>query len=144
MNRIRSSRPPRDQGDAHHLAEWLSRFRCFYYNDEDVLGPVTLWQVREMIDADLLSPDVQVIIEGTDSWYSYVEMEQRTNIHDVPSGIPKLACYYFFREHVYGPMSLSAIFYYIRLGKLPSDVPVCQAGTEDWKCAADFLRSENP
>lgn len=124
------------------LAETLSRYRCYYMHNGEKLGPVTLWQVREMIEADLFDPDVQVILEGSDYWFTYAEQELR--VAPPAAGdtralhaAAKLQCEYIDKSEVRGPMPLLAIFHKIRLGELPADVQVRAQGTQEWRRACD-------
>lgn len=124
------------------LAETLGRYKCYYKHNEETLGPVTLWQVREMIEMDLFDPDVQVILEGSDYWYTYAEQELR--VAPPASGntkalhvAAKLPCYYLHEEKIHGPVSLLVIFHKIRLGELPADVRIRAEGSEEWRRASD-------
>ncbi|MGH8095517.1 MAG: DUF4236 domain-containing protein [Chthoniobacterales bacterium] len=126
----------------HRLLETLSRYRCYYMHNGETLGPVTLWQVREMIEADLFDPDVQVILEGSDYWFTYAEQELRVAppvagdtraLHTAA----KLQCEYIEQGEVRGPVPLLVIFHKIRLGELPADVQVRARGTQEWRRACD-------
>jgi hypothetical protein len=124
------------------LAETLSRYRCYCMHNGEKLGPVTLWQVREMIETDLFDPDVQVILEGSDYWFTYAEQELR--VAPPAAGdtralhaAAKLQCEYIDKGDVRGPMPLLAIFHKIRLGELPADVQVRAQGTQEWRRACD-------
>lgn len=124
------------------LAETLSRYRCYYMHNGEKLGPVSLWQVREMIEADLFDPDVQVILEGSDYWFTYAEQELRVappaaGDRRALHAAAKLQCEYIEQGEVCGPMPLLAIFHKIRLGELPADVQVRAQGTEEWRRACD-------
>lgn len=128
--------------EEHRLAETLGRYKCFYKHNEETIGPVTLWQVREMIEMDLFDPDVQVILEGSDYWYTYAEQELRVA---PPSGgntkvlhaAAKLLCYYLQGDEIHGPVSLLVIFHKIRLGELPLDVQIRAERSEEWRRASD-------
>lgn len=131
------------QEQEERLALALTRYRCFYQHDGETLGPVTLWQVREMIEADLFDPDVQVILEGSDSWMTYAEQELRIappsgNIRALQAAA-KLQCHYSHVGQLHGPVSLLVILHKIRLGELPVDVQVRAQGTEQWKRSCDVV-----
>jgi hypothetical protein len=124
------------------LADLLSRHKCFYRHNDEVIGPVSLWNVREIVESELLTPDVPVILEGADFWYNYAEQELRVapppnaNLQALHAAA-KLTCSYLDRGQVAGPLSLLSIFHMIRSGRLPSDVQISVAGTHDWKRACD-------
>ena len=128
--------------EEHRLAETLGRYKCFYKHNEEMLGPVTLWQVREMIEADLFDPDVQVILEGSDYWYTYAEQElrvapPRSGSSKALHAAAKLQCHYLQGDKIHGPVSLLVIFHKIRLGELPADVQIRAEGTDQWRRASD-------
>jgi hypothetical protein len=128
--------------ETERLASLLARYKCFYAHDDEMVGPVSLWVVREMIDSDLLSPDVQVILEGTDFLHTYVEQELKVA---APPGADvsalerraKIQYFYYDRNIVKGPLSLLGIDYYIKLGRLPAEVQICEVGSVQWKTIAD-------
>jgi len=128
--------------EEQRLAEALSRYRCYYVHNGEKLGPVSLWKVREMIEADLFDPDVQIILEGSDYWFTYAEQELR--IAPPAAGdaralhaAAKLQCEYIEQGEVRGPVPLLVIFHKIRLGELPADVQVRAQGTQEWRRACD-------
>lgn len=128
--------------EEHRLAETLGRYKCFYKHNEEMLGPVTLWQVREMIEADLFDPDVQVILEGSDYWYTYAEQElrvapPRSGSSKALHAAAKLQCDYLLGDKIHGPVSLLVIFHKIRLGELPADVQIRAKSSEAWRRASD-------
>jgi Protein of unknown function (DUF4236) len=128
--------------EQERLAQTLSRYRCYYMHNDEKLGPVTLWQVREMIEADLFDPDVQVILEGSDYWFTYAEQELRvappaTGDNRALHAAAKLQCDYIDKGEVRGPVPLLVIFHKIRLGELPADVQVRAKGSQDWRRACD-------
>jgi hypothetical protein len=112
-------------------------------HDGEQRGPVTFWQVHELIEMDLLTPDVQVIAEGSDYWRTYAEWEllivpPATVQFEKLRRAAHLQCFYRQGETEIGPVSLLAIFHYIRYGKLPKDVLLRAAETADWKRACDI------
>ena len=54
--------------EEERVAKLLNESRCFYKNGDEQIGPVSFWRVRELIEMDLLTPDIQVIAEGSDYW----------------------------------------------------------------------------
>jgi hypothetical protein len=121
----------------------LTKYKCFYKHGDEMLGPVTLWNVRELVESELLTPDVPVILEGSDYWFSYAEQELR--IAPPPGGnlkklglTGKVPCFYFDHGQVAGPLSLLAIFHLIRSGRLAADVQIRADETQEWKRACDI------
>ena len=124
----------------------LTKTTCYYRNNDEQVGPVSLWQVHELIDAGVLPADVPVIVSGTDFWRSYPEVEFR--YHPSPkaqqlAGIARksaeMQCYFFSDGKVCGPQSLVTIFQLIHSSQLPPDVQICAAGTEKWVSAQDII-----
>jgi hypothetical protein len=128
--------------EQERLAQALGRYRCFYRHGDEILGPLTLWQVREMIEADLFDPDVPVILEGTDSWLTYAEQElriappARANVFALQQAA-RMQCFYRLGNEVAGPVSLLVIFHKIRLGELPPGVEIRGEATDVWEPAPD-------
>jgi len=124
----------------------LSKITCYYRNNEEQVGPVSLWQVHEMIDSGVLPVDVSVIVSGTDFWRPYPEVELRTNpspeaqrLAAVAKKAAEMQCFFYNGGEVCGPQSLLKIFQLIHSKELPGDVQVCAAGTEKWVSAQDIL-----
>jgi hypothetical protein len=121
----------------------LSESRCFYKQGDETIGPVSFWRVRELIETDLLTPDVKVIAEGSDYWRTYAEWELIVVPPENGATFAKLSkaahidCFYSHANREVGPISLLAIFHYIRLGKLPADVKIRAAGSEHWTAASE-------
>ena len=129
--------------DDLEIAAWLSRFKCFYFHEGEVRGPISLWKIREMVDFDELSPDVQVMREGKDFWKTFVETEREIGVYeDTPRIAPNLSLFYVRDETspvVEGPVSSLGLLYYLRSGKLKKDVWVCVVGDEKWSQPALHL-----
>jgi hypothetical protein len=129
--------------EQERLAQALGKFICFYKHGDETLGPVTLWNVRELVEADLLTPDVPVILEGSDYWFSYAQQELRIA---PPAGANKdklrmagrLFCFYMDNGKESGPLSLLGIFHLIRSGRLAPDVQVRTDGSAEWKSACEI------
>lgn len=126
------------------LFERLNKLRCFYMKENEILGPVTLWMAHEFIDMGIIPPDAPMIIEGTDSWRTYPELELTVNprlgaqaLVEKARKAANVRCYYFMNEEVCGPASLLSIFYLINRGELPSEVQICREGTDQWARACD-------
>jgi hypothetical protein len=130
--------------EQQRIADILSRFKCFYAKDGETLGPVTVWQIHEMIEMDQLTPDVLLMMEGSDYWRSYARIELALLPPNDSAQLSKLLraadlqCYYSDGEKPVGPFSLLAIFHYIRSGKLAADVGICAEGSSEWKRACDI------
>jgi hypothetical protein len=52
--------------DSH--MERLSAIRVYYGVQSDRMGPTTLWQVLDLIDAEVLAIEIQVCVVGSDYW----------------------------------------------------------------------------
>jgi hypothetical protein len=150
QQRIEAARERRENEQALEAAlrreqrtvELLSEARCFYKNGDETVGPVSFWRVRELIEMDLLTPDVQVIAEGSDYWRTYAEWElivvpDQSNFAKL-SKAAHIDCFYSHENKEVGPISLLAVFHYIRSGKLPPDVRIRAAGSDQWKSASEI------
>ncbi|MEY2558330.1 MAG: domain 2 [Verrucomicrobiota bacterium] len=130
--------------EEERITQLLVRARCFYRNGEEQVGPVSFFRVRELIEMDLLTPDVQVIAEGSDYWRTYAEWEfivVPPRDHPTFSKLSKaahLSCFYLDQGREVGPISLLAIFHYIRSGKLSPQVKIRTDGSRDWVSAAQI------
>jgi hypothetical protein len=124
------------------FTQLLNRAKCFYKNGDEQVGPVSFFRVRELIKMDLLTPDVQVIAEGSDYWRTYAEWEfivVPPRDHPTFSKLSKaahLSCFYLDQDREVGPISLLAIFHYIRSGKLPAEVQIRAVGDQNWMPAS--------
>ncbi len=124
--------------EEERVTQLLNQARCFYKNGDEQVGPVSFFRVRELIEMDLLTPDVQVIAEGSDYWRTYAEWELIVvppRDHPTFSKLSKaahLSCFYLDQGREVGPISLLAIFHYIRSGKLSPDVQIRTDGSQNW------------
>jgi hypothetical protein len=124
--------------EEERLTQLLNQARCFYKNGGEQVGPVSFFRVRELIEMDLLTPDVQVIAEGSDYWRTYAEWELMIAPPRDQSAFAKLhkaahiSCFYRDQDRQIGPISLLGIFHYIRSDKLPADVQIRADGTQQW------------
>jgi uncharacterized protein DUF4339 len=126
------------------VARLLNDARCFYKNEGEQTGPVSFWRVRELIEMDLLTPDVQVIAEGSDYWRTYAEWEfivvpprDQTTFAKL-SKAAHMTCFYLDEGQEIGPISLLGIFHYIRSGKFPAEVQIRAAGDQNWVSASQI------
>lgn len=130
--------------EEERVIQLLSQARCFYKNGDEQVGPVSFFRVRELIEMDLLTPDVQVIAEGSDYWRTYAEWEFIVvPPPDHPtflrlSKAAHLPCYYLDQDREIGPISLLAIFHYIRSGRLPAEVQVRAIADQNWLPASQI------
>lgn len=129
--------------ETEKAAARLSSIRCFYKKNGQKIGPVTFWQVHELIEMDLLSPDVQVIAEGSDYWRTYAHWElvlmppaDTRNLLKLERA-SEIQCYYRANGQVAGPITLLGLFHYIRSGRLPPEVLISIVGTSEWRRACD-------
>ena len=56
------------------VVDKLSSIRVFYGNPDEKLGPITLWQVVDLIDANILSLDIRICVVGSDYWREAVSV----------------------------------------------------------------------
>lgn len=130
--------------EEERVTRLLNQARCFYRNGDEQVGPVSFFRVRELIEMDLLTPDVQVIAEGSDYWRTYAEWEfivvpPRDHLtFSKLSRAAHLSCFYLDQGREVGPISLLAIFHYIRSGKLPAQVQIRAAGDQNWVSASQI------
>ena len=130
--------------EEQRAAALLSQSKCFYKNGDEEVGPVSFWRVRELIEMDLLTPDVQVIAEGSDCWRTYAEWElivvpPRDQVTFAKlSRAAHIICFYADQNREIGPISLLTFFYYIRSGKLPGEVKIRRVENNDWVSASEI------
>lgn len=124
---------------------------CWWYHDDEqkVIGPVPMLDVRKMIDAWQIRPDTRVMLCTDDQWRPYWQLESSM----YPSKLVRmrdlenLAAYgisvlYKSRGFEWGPILLSKLFAMLLTKEIPADTPVCIDGAERWVAAGEYSITE--
>lgn len=127
-------------------AQRLSATKCFYYDQmqDEVRGPVSMWQVKELIEYGQIRPDTHVILCGSDYWRSYYQDEcgllgVRSWKKDKIIHADREMVFYILDGEAYGPISLGNIYTLVFSGKLPSDVSISFKDAPDWISLGSLL-----
>jgi hypothetical protein len=73
LNRVIITKP----NERDRRIDQLGRIVVFYGSKNDSRGPISLWQVVDMIDAKVLPIDTAVCVEGSDYWRDAVVVSAR-------------------------------------------------------------------
>ena len=114
--------------------------KCFVFEGREVIGPVSMLAVEDMIEHGELAADTQVMICGGDVWRPFhVEAHKICPEENFEEKCKRIAqerstfVYYSLTgEDVKGPVLLSQVLIWARIGELPNGTKICKAGSEKW------------